>query len=323
VSSEFELIERYFASLTPLGEGILQGPGDDCARVRVPESCELAVSIDTLVEGVHFLAGTDAADIGWKSLACGLSDLAAMGASPAWCTLAITVPRADESWLAGFADGFGAIAREYGIALVGGDVTRGPLTISVQVAGHVRSGQALMRGGAHAGDAVCVSGTPGEAAAGLARLQAGTAEAEDPLVRRLHRPTPRVALGARLVGRASACIDVSDGLAADLGHILAASGVGATLDLDALPASDALRRAAVDDATTLQQWILHGGDDYELCFCVPAKELETLPHDDSVMGPITVIGEIEQQAGLRAVRDGATVALAGQGYRHFATNKDD
>ncbi|MEX0607603.1 MAG: thiamine-phosphate kinase, partial [Halofilum sp. (in: g-proteobacteria)] len=244
MTSEFELIERYFASLTPLGEGILQGPGDDCARVRVPDGCELAISIDTLVEDVHFLAGTDAADIGWKSLACGLSDLAAMGASPSWCTLALTVPRADESWLAGFAEGFGAIAREYGMALVGGDVTRGRLTISVQVAGHLRSGHALVRGGARSGDAVCVSGTPGEAAAGLARLQAGTAEAEDPLVRRLNRPTPRVALGARLAGRASACIDVSDGLAADLGHILAASGVGARIDLDALPPSDALRRAA-------------------------------------------------------------------------------
>ncbi len=318
MSTEFELIERYFASLTPLGAGVLQGPGDDCARVRVPENAELAVSIDTLVEDVHFLAGADPADIGWKSLACGLSDLAAMAAAPAWCTLALTVPRAEEEWLARFAEGFGAIARDYGIALVGGDVTRGPLTISVQVAGHVRRGQALVRSGARVGDAVCVSGVPGEAAAGLARLQAGAAIPDDPLVQRLHRPSPRVALGAWLSGLASACIDVSDGLAADLGHILTASGVGATVELDALPVSDALRAAAGGDSATLQQWILHGGDDYELCFCVPAERTGELGQADPALGAISVIGRIEAEPGLRAAVDGSAADLSSEGYRHFS-----
>lgn len=319
--SEFDLIERYLASLTPLGEGVVQGPGDDCARVRVPSDTELAVSVDTLVEGVHFPVGTDAADIGWKSLACGLSDLAAMAAEPAWCTLALTVPAADEGWLARFADGFGAIAHEYGIALVGGDVTRGPLSVSVQVAGHIPVGCALTRGGAATGDGVYVSGAPGEAAAGLARLQEGGTAPDDPLVRRLNRPSPRVALGKRLAGLASACIDVSDGLAADLGHILAASGVGATLDLDALPASDALR-AAAGGAGQLQDWILHGGDDYELCFCVPAGQEPALPQGQSALGSITRIGTIEADAGLRGVHAGADpVTLADAGYRHFVSNE--
>lgn len=317
--TEFELIERYFAGLTPLGEGVVQGPGDDCARVRVPDDSELAVSVDTLVEGVHFPVGTDAADIGWKSLACGLSDLAAMGAAPAWCTLALTVPRADEDWLAAFAEGFGAIAREYGMALVGGDVTRGPLSISVQVAGHIRRGQALVRCGARVNDTIFVSGTPGEAAAGLSRLQVGSAAAEDRLVRRLHRPTPRVALGGRLTGVASACIDVSDGLAADLGHILGASGVGATIDLNALPASDALWRAAGEDASTLQRWILHGGDDYELCFCVPPERTCDVLPDDPGRGTVTAIGRIEAEPGLRASSGGAAAAVSSEGYRHFSS----
>lgn len=321
MTSEFDLIERYFASLTPLGEGVIQGPGDDCARVRVPPDTELAVSVDTLVEGVHFPEDTDAADIGWKSLACGLSDLAAMAAEPAWCTLALTVPAADEAWIARFADGFGAIAHEYGIGLIGGDVTRGPLAVSVQVAGHIPVGQALTRGGAAAGDGVYVSGSPGEAAAGLAGLQAGHATADDALVQRLNRPTPRVALGRRLAGVASACIDVSDGLAADLGHILAASGVGATLDLDALPASAALR-AAAGGAEQLQDWILHGGDDYELCFCVPAVRESALPRDETTLGPITRIGTLEAAAGLRGTHAGAEpVTLASAGYRHFASSE--
>ena len=317
MASEFELIERYLASLTPLGEGIVQGAGDDCALLATPPDTELAVSIDTLVEGVHFPANTDAGDIGWKSLACGLSDLAAMAATPAWCTLALTMPAASEEWLAGFANGFGAIAREYRIALVGGDVTRGPLSVTVQVAGHVATGRALTRSGAAAGDAIYVSGAPGEAAAGLARLQAGIAPPDDPLVRRLNRPEPRVALGRRLVGVASACIDISDGLAADLGHILAASGVGATLDVDALPASDALRAAAAETEAQLHEWILHGGDDYELCFCAPHALTGELAEASSNGLPITRVGVIEATTGLRATAGGEFVSIVGAGYRHF------
>lgn len=316
VIREFELIERHFASLNPTGEAVIQGPGDDCARVRVPADRELAISIDTLVEGVHFPVDTDAADIGHKALACGLSDLAASGATPVWCMLALALPAADESWIARFASGFGDLAREYEIALVGGDMTRGPLSATVQVAGHVPTGAGLTRAGARPGHDVYVSGTPGEAAAGLARLQSGSAAPGEPLLARLNRPCPRVRLGERLRGLATACVDVSDGLIADLGHILHTSRTGARLDLGALPTSTALRAAA--DPEQVQRWILHGGDDYELCFCAPSERAAELAAFDPALGGITRIGTVEAQAGIRGVHRGeSAVSLADDGYRHF------
>lgn len=316
MASEFELIERYFARLAPDGATVARGIGDDCAILRPLAGHELAVTIDTLVAGVHFPVGTAAADIGWKALACSLSDLAAAGAEPAWATLALTLPQADPDWIAAFARGFGALAREVGIALVGGDTTRGPLTITVQAAGHVPAGRALARDGARPGDGVWVSGWPGEAAAGLERILAGSAETGDALVERLHRPRPRTALGSALRDLATACIDVSDGLAADLGHIAAASGVAAVIEPERLPASPRLQAAG--DAARVRAWILGGGDDYELCFCVPTEKEREINNLEDIVQPLTRIGEIGAGEGLWArAADGATTRMDATGYRHF------
>jgi thiamine-monophosphate kinase len=319
MGSEFSLIERHFAHLGAHRDDIVAGVGDDCARVTVPGHHELAISIDTLVAGVHFPDYTAPEDLGWKALACGLSDLAAEGAEPAWATLAITLPHGPDpdAWLDAFAHGFGALATEAGIALIGGDTTGGHLSVTVQVAGYVPAGQALQRSGARAGDHVCVSGWPGEAAAGLDQLRRELADVDRHLQSRLNRPTPRTALGIALRGRASACIDVSDSLAADLGHILDASGVGATIDLWALPISSAL--AGAGDAAQVRAWVLDGGDDYELCFCLPRGHLGELVAATGDELPLTVIGEIETEPGLRA-RAGAgaaAVTIEPHGYDHF------
>lgn len=319
MTDEFDLIRRYFAGLTPAGDDVLRGPGDDCALLRPPPDRELAVSIDTLVEGVHFPTATAAGDIGWKSLACGLSDLAAAGARPAWCLLALTCPAMDEAWLAAFADGFGALANREGITLAGGDLSRGGLSITVQVAGYVEPGRGLTRAGARPGDGVFVSGSPGRAAAGLARRLASTDQADDPLVDALNRPQPRTRLGRQLAtASATACIDVSDGLAADLGHILAASGVGAELEAAALPVAPELAAAGSPDQ--VRAWLLGGGDDYELCFTGPDDlDVDRLTGTGGVA--VTRIGRIISAAGLQLVEpDGGRSALVDlAGYRHFAS----
>jgi len=316
MASEFELIERHFAHLAPAGRGLVHGIGDDCAIVSPPAGMELAISIDTLVLGVHFPETTPAFDVGWKSLACGLSDIAAAGAEPAWALLALTLPEPDESWIAAFASGFGELAAMHGVALAGGDTTRGPMSVTVQVAGHVPAHTALGRGGARAGDTIYVSGWPGEAAAGLERVQRGGADPVDPLVVHLNRPRPRVALGGALRGLARACIDVSDGLAADAGHIADRSGVAAILDAAQLPVSDVLRAAG--DVERVRAWILGGGDDYELCFCAdPAlhASVMALATDDV---PVARIGEVGAGEGvwIRGA-DGRRVPATTAGYRHF------
>lgn len=319
MTDEFDLIRRYFAGLTPAGDDVLRGPGDDCALLRPPPDHDLAVSIDTLVEDVHFPAATAAGDIGWKSLACGLSDLAAAGARPAWCLLSLTCPAVDEAWLGAFADGFGALANREGITLAGGDMSRGGLSITVQVAGYVERGRGLTRAGAEPGDGVFVSGRPGRAAAGLARRLASTDEPDDPLVEALNRPQPRTRLGRRLAaGGVSACIDVSDGLAADLGHILTASGVGAELEAAALPVAPELTAAGSPDQ--VRAWLLGGGDDYELCFTGPNDlDVDRLSETGGVA--VTRIGRITAAGGIQLVEpDGGRSALADlAGYRHFAS----
>ena len=264
--AEFDLIAAIHARAA-VRDDVVLGIGDDAALLQPPLGMQLAVSMDTLNAGVHFPDGTAPADIGWKALAVNLSDLAAMGAAPAWCTLALSLPQADAGFVDGFLDGFLSLARAHDVALVGGDTTRGPLSISVTVHGFVPPGQALRRDGARCGDDVWVSGPLGDAAAALAQWQAGV-EIVAALRQRLDRPTPRVALGQALRGLASACIDISDGLLADLGHVCAASGVGARIDLPALPASPALRDAFSGDALVRLQ--ASGGDDYELCFTAPA-----------------------------------------------------
>ena len=316
MADEFDLIQRHFAQLTPPGADTVRGIGEDCAILRPPADRHLAVSIDTLVEGVHFPIATAPADIGWKALACGLSDLAAAGAEPAWATLALSHPDADDAWFAAFARGFGELAQLHGLALVGGDTTRGPLAITVQVAGHVEPGADLSRAGAQPGDAVYVSGWPGRAAAGLERILGDRRDPADPLVGALERPQPRVALGRWLVGRASACIDVSDGLAGDLGHILEASGTGARLNADLLPRHPAL--AAAGDAQRVLDWILAGGDDYELCFTAPAEALEGGTAWTDATVPLTRIGEVTEAGGLWLEAKGRADRLDPAGYRHFA-----
>jgi thiamine-monophosphate kinase len=315
---EFDLIERYFRNLTAAGDDARAGIGGDCARVIVPDNTELAVSIDTVLEGVHFPCDTAAADVGWKALVASLSDLAAAGASPRWCTLALTLTQIDEAWLKGFSVGLAEAAATYGIALVGGDTTQGKqLTATVQVGGHVPAGLALNRSGARAGDAVWVSGWPGEAAAGLACWQRTTGADVTPLERRLARPSARVDLGRALRGSASACIDISDGLAQDAGHLADASGVALVLEELVLPCSAGLAEAG--DSAQRLAWILHGGDDYELLATIPDSRRQ--PDDGGEQDPVTLtrIGTVETGEGVWLRRiSGRLERLADAGYRHFA-----
>jgi len=321
---EFRLIERIRELTAQPRDDVRLGIGDDAALLAVPAGKELAVAIDTLVEGVHFPRGTAAADIGWKALAVNLSDLAAMGASPAWALLALTLPTADPVFVEGFAAGFAQLAQPHRLALVGGDTTRGPLCISVAVHGFVPPGQALTRSGARVGDALLVTGTLGDAAAGLNALQQPKrdddphARARDFLIARLNRPVPRLAAGTALRAQASACIDISDGLLADLGHICRASGVGAEIDAALLPRSPALLQLH-DDATALH-FALSGGDDYELCFSVPAHRLADVQADLARLGcGVTRIGRIVEGSGVRVRgHDGAWLPTDRQGWEHFA-----
>lgn len=321
---EFTLIDEIRRRCALPRSDVVLGIGDDAALLAPPPGQLLAVSTDTLVAGVHFPAGTAAFDIGWKALAVNLSDLAAMGAEPAWATLALTLPNADAHWLGEFCDGFAALAQAHALALVGGDTTRGPLSISVTVHGFVPPTQALRRDGARVGDRVYVSGHPGEAGAGLtshlaaALLRAPAQEDLDHLLARLNRPTPRVALGLALRGIATAAIDVSDGLRQDLGHIAARSGVAAVVRAAALPLSPPLSRVA--DERQRLHWQLAGGDDYELCFTAPAAAADAVAALAAQLQlPLSEIGEISAGAGVRVLdADGAEVELARGGWEHFA-----
>ena len=320
--SEFDLIARYFSRPPVSRADVVLGVGDDCALLEVPAGRQLAVSIDTLVEGTHFVPGADPRALGHKALAVNLSDLAAMGAEPAWVTLALTLPAADEAWLADFAAGFLELAARHRVQLVGGDTTRGPRSVTVQVHGFVEPGRALRRDGAQPGDLVYVTGTLGDAGLALLAQQGlfvglGTLAG---LRERLDRPTPRIAEGRALVGMASAAIDVSDGLAADLGHVCTASGAGATLYVDRLPCSAAVRGYVAETG----DWSvpLAAGDDYELCVTVPASrqgEVETLAAD--LPAGLHWVGVIERTPGIRLVLpDGSMLDDAPGGYDHFAGN---
>ena len=318
--SEFDIIQRYFTSGPVSRRDVVLGIGDDCALLEVPPGQQLAVSIDTLVEGTHFHPGVDAHALGHKALAVNLSDLAAMGAEPAWATLALTLPRANEAWLEAFARGFLTLAGQHGVQLVGGDTTRGPLSVTVQVHGFVAPGRAMRRDGARLGDLVYVTGTLGDA--GLALLaQQGLFVEPGTLAflrERFDRPTPRLAEGRALGGLASAAIDVSDGLAADLGHICERSGVGATLHLDRLPCSPGVGAYVAETG----DWSLPlaSGDDYELCFTVPeARQAEVAALGARLACRLSWIGTIDRAPGLRCVGpDGALVHQGFGGYDHFA-----
>lgn len=312
--NEFALIRDFFSAISGAcgaEAGVRLGIGDDAAVLSVPPSEELVVAVDTLVAGRHFPECTAPADVGWKSLAVNLSDLAAMGAQARWCTLALSLPEADPDWLQGFCEGFAALARAVGIVLVGGDTTRGPLTVSVTVMGTVPAGTAIRRDGARPGDCICVTGTLGDAALALQRL----ADAIPASLReRLDRPVPRLVCGLAARGLVHAAIDLSDGLKGDLQHVLDRSGVGADLFVERLPMSEAFKQCSAAASRAVLQ--LTGGDDYELCFCVPPTALAQLR--ESCDMPLTEIGVITATSGLRLISGrGDIIHIEQTAYRHF------
>ncbi len=319
--SEFSLIERYFAAHGLCRPDVALGIGDDCALLLPPTGQQLAATVDTLVAGVHFFADADSEGVGHKALAVNLSDLAAMGATPAWATLALTLPQVNEKWLAAFCRGLFTLADRHGVQLIGGDTTHGPITvITIQVHGFVPPGLALRRDGAKPGDALYVTGTPGDAGLALAAAfgKATIAASHENYIRaRLERPEPRITEGLALRGVASAAIDVSDGLAQDLGHILKRSRVGARLEVERLPLSPALAASLDQEAAVVTA--LTGGDDYELCFTVPperASQLESSMAQWSCR--CTRIGVVTAEPGLRLVcADGSAFHLERLGYDHF------
>jgi len=355
---EFGLINRIDKSISKYtNKNIIKGIGDDCAVVKPSKSKLVITTMDTLIEGVHFdLKYFSFFDLGWKSMAVNLSDMAAMGAVPRWATLAIALPGADEIWLEKFSAGFFSLAQQHGVELVGGDTTRGPLNLCVTILGEVPAQQALRRGGAQIGDEIWVSGQLGDAALALAHLQGRTVLDEAAFATcaaRLHQPQPRVALGLALRGIAGSAIDVSDGLLADLGHVLDASQVCAEIEFGALPVSGLLRalspsssdettshstrslkasgqvagypasgrgvRDSAGEGALAQHCILSGGDDYELCFTVPAaRHDEVLRIATQLDLPLSCIGGIVAGSGC-IVRGstGETINIADEGYDHF------
>ena len=321
--SEFELIRRYF---THRPRHAVLGVGDDAALVAVRRGSELAISADMLVAGRHFLVAAKPRELGHKALAVNLSDMAAMGATPRWATLALALPAADGRWLRAFSAGFMALARRYGVDLIGGDTTRGPLNICVQIMGEVPRGSALRRDGAQPGDDVWVSGELGDAALALAALQRRIRLTPAELgrcSRRLHQPQPRVALGIALRGVAHSAIDVSDGLLADLGHILERSDVAAEIELAALPVSDVMRRHI--DRVAACRALLAGGDDYELCFTAPVRARERVGRlARRVDVRLTRIGGVRKRTPriprliVRAPDGAAMRPVHAGGYEHFS-----
>ena len=318
---EFDLIQR-IRQRAGTRDDVVLGIGDDAALLQPPVGRQLVVAMDALNAGVHFPVDTTPADIGWKALAVNLSDLAAMGAEPAWCTLSLSLPEPDAAWLDAFLDGFLDLADRHRVSLVGGDTTRGPLSVCVTVHGFVEPERALRRDGARVGDDVWVTGTLGDAAAALSHLLAGQgtlAEAEPlaALRRRLDRPEPRVAVGLALAGIAHAAIDVSDGLLADLGHVARASGVSIHVDVDALPTSDPLQ--ATLDAEARRALQATGGDDYELCFTAPVHARDRIVSLAARLGQgIARIGRVTEGEGVHAHRaDGTGWHPRRSGYSHF------
>ncbi|MEY2700930.1 MAG: hypothetical protein RIQ52_1685 [Pseudomonadota bacterium] len=316
---EFSLIRRYFSHAPePLEtSGVWLGVGDDCALLQPSAATRLAVTMDTLVAGVHFFQDTDAMRLGHKALAVNLSDLAAMGATPRWVMLALTLPAPDQDWLAAFMAGFMALARLHGVSLVGGDTTRGPLSITVQAMGEVPvSVSGMRRDAARAGDLVCLSGQVGLAGLALRQILRGDLLPEPSAMDALEKPMPQVLMGVLLRDLVHACIDVSDGLAQDLGHILQASQVGATLIWEQLPLAGCVR----DDCLMAEDPFmpLTAGDDYQLCFTVPPERMQALEQRlaDHALS-CHVIGCIEAEPGLRIRMKDQIHALPVCGYQHF------
>lgn len=315
--SEFDLIKRYFTRATP---GAVLGVGDDAALLRVGSGMELAVSTDMLVSGTHFFPDADPFMLGHKALAVNLSDMAAMGARPCWATLALSLTDANEAWLQKFSEGFFMLAGQHGVELIGGDTTRGPLNLCVTIMGEVPQGIALRRSGAQVGDDIWVSGTLGDAALALAHMQGRVQLAAEDFAAcalSLHQPAPRVALGLALRGVAHSAIDVSDGLLADLGHILECSNVSAEIAFAALPVSRIVQ--CFLEQPLGKHCVLAGGDDYELCFTVPSAQRAVIEKISAQLDlPLTRIGAIKPGKGctVRAA-DGSVMTMEEQGYDHF------
>ncbi|MDM8545737.1 thiamine-phosphate kinase [Candidatus Venteria ishoeyi] len=317
---EFDLITQYFDQLTPQRDDVLLGIGDDAALCLPPQGQALVIAVDTLIAGVHFPLQTCAEDVGYKALAVNLSDLAAMGAIPAWMTLALTLPGVDEGWLAAFSQGLGALAKQHQVALIGGDTTRGALSVSVQIMGFVPSGQALQRHTAQPGDFIYVTGELGAAGLALKSLNGEvhlSASEQKQALLALNRPVPRLAIGKCLRGIASSAIDISDGLWADLGHILERSQLGAQLQLADLPLSPLL----LPHLSPQQAWelALTAGDEYELCFTVPPERIKQL--ESALAGQsYCCIGQITVEPGLRCLDENQQLwqdGLENKGYQHF------
>jgi thiamine-monophosphate kinase len=320
---EFDVIRRFFIrdESSRRDSGVILGVGDDAALLDLPKGSDLVAAVDTIVAGRHFPENADARSVGHRALAVNLSDIAAMGATPLWATLALTIPSVDADWLGGFAAGFLDLADAHAVALVGGDTTRGPLTVSVQILGHVPHGAALRRSGGRAGDVLAVSGTLGDAAAGLAMLQASSPSAGsrdvDELIRRFDYAEPRVQLGLSARGIASAAMDLSDGLVGDLPKLAQASGLGARVSVERLPLSAAMR--ATVSAQQALDWALAGGDDYELLFAVPANRFAELKAAaDRLNLLLTAIGELSVGAGVTWSRNGKEFVPSVSGFDHFA-----
>lgn len=318
MASEFDLIQYYFTRATPHAA---LGVGDDAALLDIGAGMELAISTDMLVSGTHFFPDADPFMLGHKTLAVNLSDLAAMGARPRWALLAVALPQADEAWLQRFSEGFFAVAQRYAVELVGGDTTRGPLSLSVTILGEVPQGAALRRSGAQSGDDIWVSGQLGDAALALAQLKGEIQLPEADFsagTQRLYQPEARVELGLALRGVATSAIDISDGLLADLGHILQCSKAGAAIQLETLPLSPAIRERLGQPLG--RHCALAGGDDYELCFTAPPAQRSTVEKIADTLGlPLTRIGLVETGSAC-VVRDsnGNVIQTGESGFDHFA-----
>jgi len=314
---EFEIIARYFTRASNDADVVL-GVGDDAAVLAVDG--HLAVTVDTLVAGVHFPDGTAPNLLGYRLMAVNLSDLAAMGAQPRWATLALTLPKADELWLDGFSRGLFELADRYGVSLVGGNMSRGPLTMTLQLMGKVEPKNMLTRGGGHVGDDIYVTGTLGDSAAGitliLERSAAPDGSAAAALKERFYRPVPRVGAGVALGPLATAAIDISDGLLADLGHVCKASGCGATIDVERVPVSAELLSLFPPQEALAQA--LGGGDDYELCFTAPPSRAEEVEAALEAAGtPVRRIGQLVAGQTVVCRRDGEPFTPPVRGFRHF------
>lgn len=317
--SEFDIIRQYFM-LNEVRDDVILGIGDDAAILSIPEEHQLVQSVDTLVSGVHFPLETSPQDIAHKALAVNLSDMAAMGAEPAWFTLALTLPDDNEAWLKAFSESLFVQAKKYNVQLVGGDTTNGPLCISITINGFVAKGKALTRAGAQLADKIYVSGTLGDAALALAAWQGDCLlrkESTHYLNKRLNRPQPQIELGLFLRSYANSCIDISDGLVADLKHITDNSNVAASIYFEKIPLSEDFKLNITDEALLLPL-ALAGGDDYELCFTIPEdkqSEFDEKIKEKNIS--VTCIGQIEFGQGVRCLLNDKAIDIQGTGYEHF------